>query len=145
MPIDNPPVRRWLDMQLDCVWLVADDIHEDLATRVVGMAGVELGVCSGEIVSEYAIRRRDDAVSLPLDTPGLVVNLVPLQCAVLRSRIEFLNVLCKIRDRITAGLPHGHLKIDECRRLTRRHGHINRYLEQMRSRMSHRKFVADAV
>ncbi len=144
-PIDHPPVRWRLDMQVDSVRLVAHDIHEDLSTRVVGMPCVELRVCSGEIIPEHAIGRRDDAVSLPLDTPRLVVELVPLQPAVLRACIEFLNVLCKIRARIAAGLPHGHLKIDECGRLIRGNGYINRNLEQVRSRMRHREFVADAV
>src|SRR5436853_6329066 len=54
-PIDNPPVWWGLNMQLDGVRLMADDIHEDLATRVVGMASVELGVRPGKVIPEHPI------------------------------------------------------------------------------------------
>ena len=78
-PVNDAPVRRRLDMQLDRVRLMTADVHEDLSACVIPVAGVELRVRPGEIISENLIGRSNGPISLPLHAPGLIVSLVPRQ------------------------------------------------------------------
>src|SRR5712692_527197 len=94
---------------------MAGNVHENLPTGVIRMTDIELRVGSGKIIAKYLVLCRDRPVSLPLDTPSLVVDLLPLQCPALRMGSEFLNVLRKVGNGIAAGLPSRYLEIDERR------------------------------
>ena len=143
--IAHGPIRRRLDMQLDGVLLVPRDVHENFATRVVSVAGIELRVCSGEIIAKNFVSCCDDPLASPLNPPGLVVHLVPFEWLILRLCAELLNVLGKIGNGVPAGLPPGHLQIEERRCVCRGDRNIDCHFEQMGSRTRHGEPVADQI
>jgi len=109
------------------------------------MAYIELAVSSGEIVAKHFICRGDAAITLPLDTPCLIIDLHPLQRMVLCLSGELLNVLRKIRDRVPARLPLRHLKIHERRLFACRYADVNRDFKKVRCGPRHGQSVADPV
>src|ERR1041385_680652 len=94
---------------------MADEVHEDLPTGVIPMTDIKLSEGSGQIISKHSVPCRNRSAPLPLDTPCLIIDLLPVQWPFLRTGIEFLHVLREVRYGVPARLPFGHLKIDERR------------------------------
>src|ERR1051326_8952039 len=92
---------------------MADQVHEDLPTRIIRVTDIKLSEGSGQIITKHFILCRDRPAPYPLNTPRLIINLPRVLWLVLRACAEFLHVLCKVGNGISARLPSGALKIDK--------------------------------
>src|SRR6266700_2932925 len=71
--VNNAPVFRWIDYELDRVLFVIDDIHEDAAAIEVCVARVELRKGAREIVAENLVAYHHVLQTVGMNAPGLVI------------------------------------------------------------------------
>ena len=157
--IDDVPTPGRIDRQGHWILFVIDDVHEEVAAVEIRMTRIELRKSAGQIVGKNFVAEHQGRAGGPetsqLSAPGLIVHARHRE---IRSRaiktggtcfagLNFLNILGKIKNGITARRPFGHLKIQRLWSFIPRpidsDSDFNRDFKQMRTGLRHCQPVFD--